>query len=389
MNINTPRGFRDVCGLLAQKFQNLNNKTYEIAKKYGCELIMPTIVEKEELFVKNMENSSVVVDKEIFYISNKEDLVLRPEMTASIVRYMTNNQINKGRYYYYGPCFRGERPQEGRFRQFYQIGVEMLNGTNDIYDCVQLLMEYLNLFNFHDITLIINSVGNAETRSKYENELRNYLKKHTLSDISMQRLFENRLLRILDSKEPQDQIIIQNAPKIYDILDLNERTLLNNVCDYLRKNNIQYEIDANLVRGLDYYSGIVFEIIDNKTKLAIGGGGEYNNLLKCNNKYVNCIGFALGVDRCVSLLSNIYEIKILLAGTANKIQEYINIFRSKYNVITYVIDIYTRDYKKLFSICKEYKANNLIILYENDMRINTHNVNYDQINNISKYLISE
>lgn len=364
-----PRGFRDLYGEESNKFSFFINYMMNIAGKYGCKEISTTIVEDYSLFNKNMSNSSVVVDKEIFMLE-KEGLCLRPEFTASIVRFLTSNNQSKSRLVYAGPCFRGERPQSGRYRQFYQFGVEMAGGSiYDIFDCFSILIEGIKILNKKPI-IYINHMGNADTRKKYEDALYEYFKDKQLSKISKLRFEERRFLRILDSKEIEDQDIIKFAPKLYDYLNNTDKKILDDIIIFMEKNKVICKINQNLVRGLDYYSGIIFEVIDEESNLALAGGGEYNNLLEINNKYINCIGFAFGVDRIVKFIDIRHKQTLLLVSNSiDKIKGILDDLRAKnICIIPYIINF--EDYKKVSSISQQYKCNFSLILYENDVRIN-------------------
>jgi histidyl-tRNA synthetase len=356
----TPRGFRDLYAEQADKYNRFATVALNVAKRYGCQTLITPCVEYTDLFTKNMQDSSVVVDNEIFTLT-KPGLCLRPEITAPIVRFVTEHNLHKARLTYFGPCFRGERPQAGRYRQFYQFGIEMIGGSNDVYDCISALVDVLKYIP-KQFTIAINNIGDAQTRAAFEVELRKYLQDKPLSSVSTTRLAENRLLRILDSKEPEDQAILIHAPKLYSFLNTQQVSILNTVQSIIEDAGYKVKIDHNLVRGLDYYTGIVFEVL-NEQGLAVGGGGEYNNLLFLQNNYIHCIGFAIGVDRIVEGSSDHKDMRILLASdNAQLLVKYAKKLRTAHhNVVT------TLGTKKLDTLTKYYNTDATIVLYEHDV----------------------
>lgn len=295
------RGFPDIItkGPLLNRMIEICNK---YARNFGYQSVFTPILESTSLFTLLGEGSDIV-RKEMFTFNYKEEsITLRPEITASLAKSMINNNINKGRFCYYGPNFRKERPQKGRYRQFYQFGCENIGYHSPFreIECLIIISKILDEL-LIEYEIIINHIGNEESRSKYINTLKQYFSTNInkLSDDSKKRLEENRILRILDSKI--DQEIVKNAPSILDFLAKDEIEQLYFLCDFLQENSIKHHIENKLVRGLDYYNAIVFEVIalsSDASQNAIGGGGTYDNLFHNMGSHKRkAFGFALGLDR--------------------------------------------------------------------------------------------
>jgi histidyl-tRNA synthetase len=316
----------------------LLNKIIEVCNKYAEKLsyrnVFTPVLEKTALFTLLGEGSDIV-RKEMFNFQYKEESVtLRPEVTASLAKSIINNNINKGRFSYYGPNFRKERPQMGRYRQFYQFGCENIGYSSPVreIECFTIISKILNELSI-EYEILINHIGTEESRSKYTNVLRDYFHCHinNLSQESQKRLLENRVLRILDSKE--DRSLLENCPSILEFLKKDEIDHLHFICEFLKQSNIKYRIDNRLVRGLDYYNSIVFEIVSScsgASQNSIGGGGAYDNLFYQMKSYKReAFGFALGLERM--LLCNP---KIPFNHTAT-----LCILTSNYHVITILSEV--------------------------------------------------
>lgn len=279
------RGFRDICGERSEKFQHVFDVCIKVAKFYNVERIFPPIVENTELFQRSLGESSDVVKKELFLLENQE-FCLAPEKTASILRYVDDSK-RYGNCFYIEPCFRYERPQQGRYRQFFQFGVEFFK--NDLYTLFNIILDIFEELNIQ-CQFVLNFIGTIEERKIYIEALKTYFQNESLSELSKERLKENAILRILDSKEPEDQEIIARAPKILEYV-----TSDFTIADYIRSRGQDVLIEQKLVRGLDYYENFVFEMRmgSDKSQNAIGGGGEYEIF------NIRGIGFAIGIDRLV------------------------------------------------------------------------------------------
>ena len=320
-SFNTVKGTHDILPEKSDKWQNLEKVIHHNTSLFGYKEIRTPIIEKTDLFIRGIGESTDVVSKEMYSWIDKDEtaISLRPEMTAAIVRSYIQHSLGYQsplqRLYYIGPCFRRERPQKGRQRQFHQFGVEAIGSNNPEQDAeiISLGWEILLKAGIKDLELKLSSVGSSKCRSKYIDELVSYLKpyKSKLSEISRQRLINNPL-RILDTKNKDEIEIISSAPTIDMFYTDDDRKHFNYVQDYLKSMNIPFSLDPLLVRGLDYYSHTTFEIISNNigAQNALLGGGRYNKLIKSlGGKDTPAIGFAAGMERVLLAISDSKKIE--------------------------------------------------------------------------------
>ena len=311
------RGMKDMYDLEMKKFQHLVNTAVQVGQKYGYSVIETPILEKTNLFTRSIGTDTDIVSKEMYTFDdrNGESLTLRPEGTAGVVRAIVSNNIINTRnvkYMYYGPMFRYDRPQKGRYRQFHQIGFESIGATSEYEDALSIAMavDILNKVQIFDFYVSVNSLGDDETRKIYCQKIVEYFEKYQndLSYESKHRLISNPM-RILDSKNETDQKIAQNAPKLFDFLTNNARKYFERVCDLLAVYSINFKIDQFLVRGLDYYCHTAFELKSTSdTGGSIGGGGRYDKLVEqLGGPAVSGVGFAYGAERVMSLMSDVEE----------------------------------------------------------------------------------
>ena len=307
--LRTVRGVHDLLPSELNKHQIVVNAGLEISDKYNYSQIETPIFEFSEVFTKPLGKSSDIVTKEnyIFKDRSEDELMLRPEGTSGVVRAFLNAgliQDSPQRFSYYGPMFRYERPQKGRLRQFKQLGVECLGLSSPMADIevISLGHDFLDKINIlNKISLKINSLGDFDSRINYRDSLVNYLKDYQskLSKDSLRRLTINPL-RILDSKNEEDQKIIQNAPSILEYLNIDSKMRFEDVCKGLDHLNIKYQIDKNLVRGLDYYCHTAFEFTTNElgSQGTVLAGGRYDGLSKMlGGPDVPGVGWAAGIER--------------------------------------------------------------------------------------------
>ena len=307
--LRTVRGVHDLLPNELHKHLIVLDAGLEISDKYNYSQIEIPIFEFSEVFKKPLGKSSDIVTKEnyIFKDRSEDELMLRPEGTSGVVRAFLNSGLVQDlpqRFSYYGPMFRYERPQKGRLRQFKQLGVECLGLSSPMADIevISLGYEFLDKLNILDkINLKINTLGDFESRNNYRISLVNYLSdyKSKLSKDSLRRLTINPL-RILDSKNDEDQKIIQNAPSIFEYLNFDSKTRFENVCKGLEYLNIKYQIDKNLVRGLDYYCHTAFEFktAELGSQGTVLAGGRYDGLSKMlGGPNIPGVGWAAGIER--------------------------------------------------------------------------------------------
>ncbi len=316
-----PKGTQDILPESSYQWQYVEELSKSVLDCYGFQEIRTPMFEDYELFQRGVGETSDVVSKEMYDFYDKGDrhIALRPEGTASIVRAYVENKLygpehNKPqKYYYIGPMFRYENPQGGRMRQFHQLGVEVFGSANPQTD-VEVMAMAVQLFQklgLKNLRLVLNSLGKAEARQTYHQALVEYFRplKDQLSEDSQKRLEKNPL-RILDSKDKKDQALVENAPKILDYLDEDSKSHLDQVCQMLDQLDIPYEVDATMVRGLDYYTDTVFEIMSddkvfgNITTLC--AGGRYDRLVEdMGGPETPAFGFAFGVERVLLVLESL------------------------------------------------------------------------------------
>ncbi|MXX74343.1 MAG: histidine--tRNA ligase [Holophagales bacterium] len=312
----TVKGMHDLVDR-APVFAFVEEKAREVFSLYGYDEVRTPVVEETELFVRGVGEGSEIVGKQMYTFDDKKgrSLTLRPEGTAPIARaYLQNNWASGPqpvKVFYMGPYFRYERPQEGRYRQFHQIGAELIDdpGPYSDVELLVMLLRFLEELGFEDLEVGLNSVGDPDCRQRYSRRLREYLEPHgdDLGADSRRRL-ETNPLRILDTKAPRERKLLEGAPRLRDELGGPARDHFQVVCDELGRFGVDFEIDDRLVRGLDYYTRTVFEITSTAlgAQNAILGGGRYDGLIaELGGPSVPGIGFAIGQDRLVDLVLKI------------------------------------------------------------------------------------
>lgn len=311
----TLKGMHDVMDDTYYAYQGLFEKAQEVAVYYGFKPIETPTLEREEVFTSALGEGTDVIDKEMYTFRGKggDRIAVRPEYTASVMRaYLEHGMQTLPQpvmLYSYGPVYRHENPQRGRLRQFRQFNLEILGTEKSIADAliIRTLTTILEEYGFKDLIVDINSMGDKETRPAFLKDLTNYYKKHLdgLCKDCHERIKTNPL-RLLDCKQPSCQPFKENAPSSLSYLSNDARNHFKEVLQYLEEMGIAYRINNSLVRGLDYYSRTVFEVIKidvdetgKEKEITVTGGGRYNGLAKMMGakKEVPAVGTGLGIER--------------------------------------------------------------------------------------------
>ncbi len=311
--INPLRGMKDLIFEDSQKYVHIVTTAIKIAKNYGYSYIETPILEETTLFKRSVGESSDIVGKEMYQFVDKgdNDVCMRPEGTAGIVRAFISNKLDRqdtvNRFYYYGPMFRYERPQKGRLRSFHQFGCESF-GEASVYEDFTIISMISDIFDALGIryNLEINSLGDSNCMPAYREKLIGFLesKKESLCEDCNRRIATNPI-RVLDCKNEHCGTILQDAPKLINNLCDACKSDLDRLCQLLNENKIAYTINTNLVRGLDYYNKSAFEFVSTEVgaQSAIAGGGRYDKLVAfLGGRSTPAIGFAIGIERIMDLV---------------------------------------------------------------------------------------
>jgi|GEM_PF-810714 len=304
------KGMNDVLPEESARWQYIEQAYARTMNLHGFREVRTPYVEPTSLFVRAMGDTTDVVEKEMYSFQHHGDsLTLRPEGTAGAVRAYLEHAVSSRepvtRWWYAGPMFRAERPQRGRYRQFFQLGAEIFgdDGPGCDAEMITMLFELMRELEVPDVHLLINSLGGPQVRRRYREALVEHLtpRSDSLSTDSQRRLRTNPL-RVLDSKDERDQAAVLGAPTIHEFLDPGDREHFAKLCTYLDTLGTPYTVDARLVRGIDYYTRTLFEIQGARDKLGAGstlvGGGRYDGLVAdLGGPAVSAIGFAAGLER--------------------------------------------------------------------------------------------
>ena len=397
MKLQKPKGTQDILPADSAKWQYVENVARETFKKYNYGEIRTPMFEHYEVISRSVGDTTDIVTKEMYDFHDKGDrhITLRPEGTAPVVRSYVENKLfapevqKPVKVYYIGSMFRYERPQAGRLREFHQLGVECFGSKKPATDVETIAMAYqlFNTLGIKDVTLHLNSLGNTESRLAYRQALIDYLTpmRESLSKDSQRRLDENPL-RVLDSKEKEDKVAVENAPSILDYLDEESQAHFDEVRTMLDSLNIPYVIDTNMVRGLDYYNHTIFEFITtiDKSELTICAGGRYDSLVEYfGGPETAGFGFGLGLERLLLVLDkqgielpveeslDVY-IAVLGSGANGKALELVQAIR--YQGFKAERDYLGRKIKAQFKSADTFKAKTVITLGESEVESGQVNV---------------
>lgn len=388
--INIPKGTKDILPNESYKWQKVREVIREIKKKYNLKEISTPVFEHTELFVRGVGESSDIVNKEMYTFKDKGDrsITLKPEGTAGAVRSFVENGLYNDalplKMFYITPCFRYERPQAGRLRQHTQFGVELFGPDSSMADAevIGIMHDFYSSFGINP-TFKINNLGCSECNARYKSVLKNYLapKLDKLCP-DCQRRFNQNPLRVLDCKVDSCKKLLADAPTVADVLcdACKERT--NELVSLLSSQGINYQLDKNLVRGLDYYTGIVFEVVDIDKELgqnALGGGGRYNNLVEeLGGKSTPVVGFGIGIERLLLYLEsknlNIkdeYRVDFYIASLTDNKPYIINLVK-KFRDMGFGVetDLMGRSLKAQFKYADKLNAKYVLTIGDNEIENN-------------------
>nr|YP_010471026.1 histidine tRNA synthetase [Synarthrophyton patena]UVF62855.1 histidine tRNA synthetase [Synarthrophyton patena] len=388
--MQTVRGTKDILPNEIEAWQNLYKQVLKILNLYNYYEIRTPIIEQTELFLKGIGHTTDIINKEMYSFTDqgRRNITLRPEGTASIARSFISNKLYQKnqiqRLWYMGPMFRYERPQNGRQRQFHQLGIECIGSSNVMADVevIQIAHSILQQLKCPEYTLEINSIGNQQERTNYKDALIKYIQlyKDDLDHDSQQRLNTNPL-RILDSKNKKTQDILKDAPCLSKYLKKESQENFDLICDYLMLLNIPYKINTRLVRGLDYYSYTAFEIVNNNldNQYTICGGGRYNDLIQqLGGPYTPAVGWAIGIERLLLLINqnnnqieNKNRFYIITQGLKAQKKAWHLISRLETYNIKFNLDLSNNSFQKQIKKANQYNIKCCLILGEKEIEDHT------------------
>lgn len=387
--ITKQKGTYDIYGIDAKKRSYVNDVLAALCEKYNYEYIETPVFEASELFHRGVGESTDMVKKETydFVDRGEREITLRPEGTAPVVRWFIENKLygnmsDPVKVYYNMKMYRYERPQSGRNREFTQWGYELF-GSNDVLSDAEVISFAYNAYRIlglDNVTIKLNTLGDAESRGKYREALLEYFKPHieTLCPDCQER-FKTNPLRILDCKVDNDSEILRNAPKTIDYLNEESETRFNDLTQLLDLMDINYEVDTNLVRGLDYYDHTVFEVVVDNS-YALGGGGRYNGLVSTlGGPSVPAVGFAMGYDRTILAMEE-HGVNIPINDSIDVYMLYVS--ESEKETAAYLVqdlringfivetDLMNKSLKAQFKSVDRYNSKYLIVLNDEDLKHN-------------------
>ncbi len=387
MNIKAVRGTKDILGQDSQKYDYIVKTASEYFDKYGFQRIITPIFEETTLFKRGIGEGTDIVSKEMYTFDDKggRSCTLRPEGTASVVRAYLEHKISNledvTRWYYHGPMFRYERPQAGRYREFNQIGVEVLGKKDATLDAeiISMAYEFLGKLGLEDLEVQINSIGGKDSRTKYREALIDYLrpKKDKLCE-DCQNRYENNPLRVLDCKVDTCKEEVKGTPILTSYLNEEELKHYETLKEYLDIFGVKYVENPKLVRGLDYYSNTVFEIVTNKlgSQGTVLAGGRYDTLVEqMGGKATPAFGFAMGVERLMLLLGdktfdNNEKLFIVWLGEEAKVEAFKLAKNLRNNDLIVTLEYEEKSMKAQMKRADKIGASKVLIIGEDEVREN-------------------
>ena len=389
--LQKPKGTYDIYGKRSLMMNYLKEVFNNLIDKYNASYFETPMFESSELFHRGVGETTDIVSKETYDFKDRGDrnMTLRPEGTAGIVRSFIENKLYAEslplKAWYMGPMFRYERPQAGRYREFYQIGFECFGTYDPMMDAevISIVYNFFNLLGLKGVKVNINTLGDKESREMYHKALMDYFKPY-LNELcdDCNRRFEKNPLRILDCKVDADKEFMKCAPRMTDYLNEVSKEHFSLVQKYLDAMNIDYEVNSNIVRGLDYYTHTVFEVVaDIKnfgSQNVLAGGGRYNNLVEnIGGPSVPGVGFAIGVERLLLALE--YEgldniefnpVDVYIFGASDNEKEYIMKLANDLRGSGFKIDVdyESKSFKNNFKRADKLKSKFVIIIGEEEVK---------------------
>ncbi|HWQ79699.1 MAG TPA: histidine--tRNA ligase [Anaerovoracaceae bacterium] len=314
MLTNAPKGTKDILPSQVYKWHYVENVFREACERYALKEIRTPVFEHTELFLRGVGDTTDIVEKQMYTFEDygKRSITLKPEGTSPVVRAFVEHKlyadVQPSKYYYVIPCFRYEKPQSGRLREFHQFGIEIFGTDNMMADAevIGFASDFLNSLGIKDLELRINSIGCPECRQTYRNALREFLKpKYDDLCETCKVRYDKNPMRILDCKSPVCQELVKGAPVMLDYLCDSCRDAFDDLKKNLDAMEIEYIIDPGIVRGLDYYTKTAFEFVSNRigAQGTVCGGGRYDNLIETiGGPPVPGVGFGLGIERLLLLM---------------------------------------------------------------------------------------
>ena len=382
-NIQSLRGMKDILDENSELFTYFIDNASKIASRYGFSYLETPILEETALFKRSVGESSDIVGKEMYQFIDKgeNDVCLRPEGTAGVVRMFVQNKLDRAggtrKYFYHGPMFRYERPQKGRLREFHQFGCESF-GESNVYEDANIILMISEILSFFKIeyNLQLNSLGCKECMPSYKENLVKHLEGLSLCSDCDRRVLTNPI-RVLDCKNDSCQNELKDAPKITNSLCSICDTDFEKLKVILDKNNITYEVDSNLVRGLDYYTKTAFEFVSTNigAQSAIAGGGRYDRLVEfLGGRETSAIGFAIGIERLLELIiKNETKEEVLYIGAMSEdaIDTVFTKVSQKRKELKVITDYKVRGFGKHLNNAQKLGATTVALVGENEIKDNT------------------
>lgn len=379
-NIQSLRGMKDIIDNDSELFTYFVENCAKIATKYGYNYIETPILEETALFKRSVGESSDIVSKEMYNFTDKGDheVCLRPEGTAGVVRWFVQNKKDKAgglhRVYYHGPMFRYERPQKGRLREFHQFGCESF-GELSVYEDATIILMIKEILDFFKIgyKLQLNSLGDETCMPQYKEKLVEHLKTLDLCEDCLRRIKTNPI-RVLDCKNESCQTQLVDAPKITDNLSASCEEDFAKLKTILDSNGVEYEVDSNLVRGLDYYTKTAFEFVSDNigAQSAIAGGGRYDKLVEyLGGKTTPAVGFAIGIERLLELIvkkETVDEVLYIGAMSDDAIDTVFCAVNRKRKTLKVITDYKVRSFTKHLNNAQKQGATTVALIGEDEMK---------------------